>query len=587
MKNIIYIITAFLFLSIANAGAQNSPVWTRNINALPDTISDVYPVRTINDAANNIYVLSTHYNSASSAFKIYLNKYTDTGTLLWNLIYDNNGNGHPRGFDMEVDNAGNCYIAGGFMATPNYKPLLMKVNSAGSVAWMRDSTTSFNTGLFDQLLLKNNILSLSSGSGVATFDVNGNALWSNNLSSWRIAVDNAGQMIVSGFDTTSNNIFRFNSAGVLNFSDNSIYYATRIAADIDNSFYLLTGSSQYELVKYDSAGIFQWSTNSFPSAPPFGDYSFDVLVDYNNDVILTGISDTMFKFSPSGNLIWSKTMNGLDNYLSSAKITFSNLLAIAGTILDSGGYDMSVSMFDINGNQNWQGYYDGNTGGQEFTVDMTIDNSGIYVVENNNNNTTLVKFDSPFLSAIDYSLICVDSVWYDTLNPTFINVSIFNGNPGHLNYPSVQIVSPASDTIGNPSNWVSFFAHIGNSYQIYSDTITQLGITDFNSYIFLIREGFGATTAVINWCGPVAIHEMNESSINIFPNPVSDILYIHSPANKIFNIDIYNTTGKKIFDKKLSSDAGSGIDVSSFADGIYFLRLREGKNLRAAKFVKQ
>src|SRR5574339_671482 len=80
---------------------------------------------------------------------------------------------------------------------------------------------------------------------------------------------------------------------------------------------------------------------------------------------------------------------------------------------------------------------------------------------------------------VNYSLVCVDSVWYSS-NPLFINVRIYNGDTLHMNYPSVQIVSPANDTIGNPSNFVNYFAQLGNTYQTYTDTMTQPGIPDFS-----------------------------------------------------------------------------------------------------------
>jgi len=592
MKNVSFtlLVTALIFTSNINSDAQSIPIWTKSVSSPLDT-AFVFPIRTLNDGSNNIYVLYTYYKSTGpSTFnnKIYLNKYSSMGTLQWNLIYDNNGNGKPRGFDMTIDNSGDCYIAGGFMATLNFQPLLLKVGSAGNVVWDRDSTIAFNTGRYEQLLFKNNQLYLSSASGVASFDLNGNELWSHLISVQRISVDNNGSMIVAGTASGGNNIFRYDATGILNFSDSSVY-ARRIATDYDNSFYLLTdyGLGGYELAKHDSSGILQWNTNALPIAPPFGDISFDVLVDYNNDLLLLGLSDTIFKFSSTGNLIWRKPMYGLDSYIISAKITFSNILAIAGSVPVTGGYDMSVRMFDLNGNQNWEGYYDGNTSGQEYTVDLTIDNDGIYVVESNADSATLVKFGSPFFNPVNFNLVCVDSVWYDPMNPVFINVRVFNGDVNHLNYPSVQIVSPANDTIGNPSNWVNFFAHLGNTYQIYSDTITQSGITDFSNYTFLIREGFGATTNVINWCSLVAIYAYTESRISIFPNPVSNILYIHNPVNKILYAEIYEVTGKKVFEGRLSSDARSGIDVSDFADGIYFLRMWDGKNLRETKFIKQ
>src|SRR6185436_9803731 len=189
-------------------------------------------------------------------------------------------------------------------------------------------------------------------------------------------------------------------------------------------------------------------------------------------------------------------------------------------------YNIRVAAFDLNGNENWRGHYSANSGLQEFAAGLTIDNSGIYVVENDQQYTKVLKFDSPFFSStLDYSLVCVDSVWYDSI-PGLIHVRVFNGNLSHLNYPSVQIVAPNLDTISNPGNIVSFFAHLGNYYLEYIDTITVQGITSFANYTFLISEGLTDTTAVIHFCEPVGIEEHGVIAFNIYPNPATNSVNI-------------------------------------------------------------
>ena len=189
---------------------------------------------------------------------------------------------------------------------------------------------------------------------------------------------------------------------------------------------------------------------------------------------------------------------------------------------------------------------------------------------------------------IDYSLVCVDSVWYDTGNPQFINVSVFNGNVDHLNYPSVQIISPMGDTIGNPSNWVNFFAQIGNTYQTYSDTITIQGITDFSNYTFFINEGFGDTTVVINWCNPTSIQNIEPFDFSMYPNPASSTLYMHLPEiNNDYTLIVLSMLGEKIVYKKLPNKKTYALDVSAWAKGLYQIMVLDGKTMHPVKFLKQ
>ncbi len=581
----------FVFaLNPFNIHAQNVPVWTRDINTLPDT-ANLFPVRTLNDANNNVYVLSTYSKTISTSVidnKIYLRKYTEFGVVVWTLIYDNNGIGKPKGFDMAIDISGNCYVAGAFMATQNLKPLLLKVNAAGSVIWQRDSTAVFNTSSFDQVIIQNNKLFVKSIFGISRFDFNGMEEWTTPLPAGRMVVDHSGQVITTTYFGNPTNIVRLDTNGVVNFSAVSIN-AERLATDSENNFYLLSCYPQYELVKFDSAGIFQWSNNNFPVAPPFGDIGFEVLTDFNNDVIVAGLSGFMYKFTSSGNLVWSKNIFDLDNYLLAAKISYNNFIAIAGTSNGFAGYDMKVALFNLNGDESWSGYYNSNNT-QEFTVDFTIDNSGVYVIEDSISNTLLAKFESPFVAtAIDFNLICVTEVVYDSLHPELIHVTVFNGNLAHLNYPSVQIISPTGDTISNVYNLFDFFAHLGNVYQTYTDTITVAGITDFSNYSFLISDGLSDTTVAIGWCAVTGLNETLPIDINIYPNPAHDLLTIKNNHSfeKDYSVEIYNVLGSRLMQQNLSFASTHTLDISDFAPGVYIMRLYDHKNLLQLKFVKQ
>jgi hypothetical protein len=588
MKNQIIFFTVFLlFTGLSCAQVLQSPSWTRSLNTLPDP-AQLAPVKTLVDAGGNVLVLSTYFNHSggSTINKIYLNKFDLNGNPLWNLVYDNNGFGQPRAFDFALDNSDNIYIAAALMDVPHYRPLLIKVSSMGLIQWQRDSTTSFNTGISQQIIFNDDLLYLRDESGIAVFNLNGTEQWSFPVPSAIIAVDHSGRMLASAFDSIQQKLFCYQSNGILDTSF-AIINAERIAVDNQNNIYLLAQWPGYEVAKYDSNYAFQWSKNTFPPNLSFGDIGFELLTDYNNDVILVGIVDTMYKFKPDGTSVWKKTMNGLDSYLTDAKIVYTNFLAIAGTVTNSQGYDVKVALFDLNGHVSWHGMYNSNIQ-QEFSVSLAINNTGIYLLEDSIGNSTIIKFDSPlFTMPVDYSLVCVDSVWYEPGNPSLINVRVFNGNISHLNYPSVRIIAAPGDTIGNPSNIVNFFAHLGNDFQVYQETVTLAGITDFRLYEFLISEGFGDTTAVIGWCTTTDIEKYNRETLVLYPNPVINKLHLSSIRNSgTLELEVYSEAGKLCMFKSISSSEWNSLDVSRLPEGFYILRVKMENDFQNFRFIK-
>lgn len=573
--------------------AQNIPEWTKDMVPSVDS-AYLFPVRLVNDLSHHPVVLTTFNKTDALGFtdiKIYLYKYDEQGNIIWSVIFDNDGTGKPQGFDMVIDDDRNIYIAGGLMESGVQQPLVMKLDSNGAIVWKLFSTTAFSAGHCEQILVQNNLLYVRAEAGVAVFDPDGNEQWSmGDMYTSRMAVDHEGRIVLTTYPAPSHNLFRYDADGTLEFSD-STTMAKRIAIDSDNNIYLLTDvGPHYVLTKYDSDGNFSWIKNDLPVSPPFGDIGFEVITDYYNNVFVVGLSDTMFKFTPQGDLLWKKSMDGLDSYLITVQIAFAELLFVAGTIPGGGAYDMKVAAFNDLGAENWSGYYSSNNTLTEFSADLDIDHSGVYVIEDNNSHTTLVKFENPHLATdtVDFDLICVDSVWYDPLDPVFINVTVFNGNIPYLNYPRVQIVAPNGDTISNVYNLLWSFAHVGNSYQTYRDTIIVPGITDFDNYTFLMTIAFPDTTVQIDRCLATAIPVIAENGIHIYPNPVHDYLFIEgSMVHENTDATIYNAYGELVFKGSVASRDLKAIHVSGLPGGVYFLLLNDTDFRLSFKFVKQ
>lgn len=87
---------------------------------------------------------------------------------------------------------------------------------------------------------------------------------------------------------------------------------------------------------------------------------------------------------------------------------------------------------------------------------------------------------------------------------------------------------------------------------------------------------------------PLKINEnMNNSQLKIFPNPTSSKINLSFNKNiSNASLKITNSTGQLIFTQQNLSGNNFTFDVSTFANGIYFLELNDGEIISRTKFIK-
>ena len=81
------------------------------------------------------------------------------------------------------------------------------------------------------------------------------------------------------------------------------------------------------------------------------------------------------------------------------------------------------------------------------------------------------------------------------------------------------------------------------------------------------------------------INEINENSLSMFPNPVTNELTINN-ISKNSTISIYDLNGRLIINK-ISKSEIEKIDVSNLTNGIYLIKVSDKKAIITSKFVKQ
>ena len=79
--------------------------------------------------------------------------------------------------------------------------------------------------------------------------------------------------------------------------------------------------------------------------------------------------------------------------------------------------------------------------------------------------------------------------------------------------------------------------------------------------------------------------EMNQSPVNVFPNPANDLLNIES-GSIIESISIFDIRGSLV-KSELGTTNRMALDISSLKDGMYFVHINSGKQVIIKKVIKQ
>lgn len=302
--------------------------------------------------------------------------------------------------------------------------------------------------------------------------------------------------------------------------------------------------------------------------------------------------------------IFTKPESGWTDMTETAILTASDAY-----VVDNLGYCVSISDNyvvagsygdDDNGNGSGAAYFyskpeDGWVNMTE-TVKLTAsdgtsnDRLGCTIAISDNNIISGAKFDDVFGkysgSAYFFRRIPVELSIHpqDQLNVSSGSVVSFNVSAENAQQYQWQVSSDNGQ----------IFTDIEDN-EVYSNstspTLSVLTSENLNNNLFrcVVSNGWteiisdAATLTVVETTG---INDQKESQINIYPNPVSDILYYTTNEDKPVLIQIFDLTGKLMRTKKATEKEGT-INISELNKGIYLVKININNDISTYKIIKE
>ena len=246
---------------------------------------------------------------------------------------------------------------------------------------------------------------------------------------------------------------------------------------------------------------------------------------------------------------------------------------------------------------------------QDFKIDGTvIQNFGAmgayasatttFKYYNTNTLPTLVKgsgysFTIDFYSVNDIEPIYF-AVWIDyNKNNTFETSEIVmqNNNTTNAALPTLGgAVTPVTKTITIPTTATAGVTRMRilrsndseNSFAAYSSTFTLPSC--FSS---TTADAYGSIYDFNVTIGALANNTFSKESFQVFPNPVTNTLFLNDANNtEIYKVSIINQLGQIVLTSDTKFD--TGINVSQLSNGIYFAQIsaKNNSNSQTIKFIK-
>lgn len=394
-----YILTMFLSFFSAFFSMAQSFEWAEKLGGLNNDMGVALAI----DKDSNVIIAGI--DDFGGQENILLSKYDPNGLLVWTHLIG--GNHDEIVNSVDVDTAGNIYIAGYFSMTTDFDPgsgvfnlvtgspyedvsnaYFAKYDNSGNFIWARAIICNSYTNILKlKLDPAGNIFISGTCSPAADFDPGSGTY---NLSSGRAfyaKYDTTGSLVwVKGIDASTIRSLDIDHSGNLYLTG-----AFGGFADFDPGPGSIILTSAYNgegedifIAKYSPSGSYIWA-KSFRSAPLLGSYlnaGNDILLDIEGNILITGFYNMKVDFDPGPDTLyignWTNGQNVGAGFIGKYSNN-GNLIWVYGLRLTADDRSAGKGITsDASGNIYWSGWYKGISDFDPGLDSFLLSQTGLY-----------------------------------------------------------------------------------------------------------------------------------------------------------------------------------------------------------------
>lgn len=496
-KNLLSVIS--LFLLITSAQAQVNIQWASRFTGTGNNTDKAEDIAIASNG--DVYICGTTWSGTT--FDYLTVKYNSAGVQQWSRTYNGGGNSIDEARALAVDANGNVYVTGAsYFTAGNDDYVTIKYDAAGTQQWIKNYNGP--AGTTDE--------------------------------AWDIALDNAGNVFVTGGSTGSGTgedyaTLKYDPANGnqlalvrYTFSGSNIDKAQSIAIDAAGNVYV-TGYSfgsaaldlDYATLKYTNALVAVWGTASRYNGTGSGiDQAKKISVSTAGNVYVTGYSNntyvldddiTTVMYNAAGLQQWVSRYGAGNNVGDRSYSVTCDAVGnsyVVGMIKNtSTNQDMVTIKYSITGVQQWATEYNGPSNGWDEARDCVLEPTGTYIYVSGFSQNPGTNQD---VTTVKYATIDGSQQWLTKYSFTGNNVD--QGYAIALDANENVYVSGQSSggtTSGNDALTIKYCqlsANAGSDVAICQNASTTLNASATNATAYSWAPSTGLSSTTIN--NPVA-----------------------------------------------------------------------------------